>query len=174
MKQLIIAALALLAFPIYGCAQLKPTTYVVDLSWTVPTGGADPCGTGTSACGYVISVAAVPVGTTTCPTPNLTTPNYTPLNAASPATGTSFRDTSSGGQTVCYIAQTVQGSNLASPTGVSQPSNTVGPLVVPGTPTAPTLGTPSTTTAMLKPLIPRNGSQLAALRPVRLRVRFSR
>lgn len=120
-------ALALLfAAAAVGCksgAQVPPTSHTVTITITPPSGA-----TGLS---YVVSRA---VGAATCPTPNVTTPNYTPLNQSNPMSGTTFVDSGVAGQTVCYIAQSVVGG------AVSQPSNTAGPFAVPANPTAPSIG----------------------------------
>ena len=124
----IFAVFAFLGWLSIGCsqAQVAPTSFQANLSWTAPSG----CTTG---CTYVASRITLASGTTSCPAANVATPNYTPLNSASPATGTTFTDATAAGLTVCYIAQTEQGG------AVSVPSNVVGPLVVPAGPLAPTL-----------------------------------
>jgi hypothetical protein len=125
-------------------AQLPVTTHSVALTWTAPT---SPACNAAAPCTYVISRATG----TTCPAVNLTTPNYTPLNSSSPATGTSFTDTGAAGTSACYIAQTLQGG------AVSVPSNTAGPFVVPASPGAPS--TPNGTVAdLIQPAVPKPNS----------------
>jgi hypothetical protein len=97
-----------------------PTPSTVVLNWTAPAN----C----TGCTYVVS--AVTVTTTTCPVPNVTTPNYTPINPATPLTATTVTETPNPNTSVCYIAQTKQNGL------VSQPSNTAGPFVI-GTGTQP-------------------------------------
>ena len=132
--------LVLLLFAV-GCrAQVPPTGHTVTLTWTVPSpsGAWAGCGSGQPSCAYVVSRAAA--SGSSCP--STTGSNYTPLNQTTPAVGTSYVDFTATGQTVCYIAQTVQGS------AVSQPSAPAGPLTVPGNPLAPSL---NTTQAKAKP-----------------------
>lgn len=114
-----------------GCRAQAPTVSHSDtLGWTVPaaTSTWSGCTTG-NPCTYLISVAVLSTGTTTCPTPNGT--NYTPVNSSAPATGTTYTDITTG--TVCHIAQTQQGIAR------SPASNTVGPDVVLGNPLAPAI-----------------------------------
>lgn len=146
-----------------GCAhaQLPPTNHTVSLTWSAPAG----C-TSAAPCTYVISRATVVAGTTACPAPNLTTPNYTPLNQSAPATGLSYVDPTASGTTACYIAQTLQGS------AISAPSNTTDPAVVPANPNAPSLGQPSV--ASLAPVTPTSVYAryvVAELKPLNLRAR---
>lgn len=134
-----------------GCAhaQVTPTAYQVDLSWTAPVASGTWAGCGNpSTCTYVVSRYTFTATDKACPTPNTTTANYTPLNAAAPVSVLTLNDTTASGTTACYIAQTEQGS----PAAVSQPSNVLGPLVVPGSPLAPALGGAAATTADVKPL----------------------
>lgn len=122
----------LLAFSVIGCrAQVPPTNHTVTLTWSAPaaSGSWAGCGAGQPACSYVISRAVV--SGSSCP--STTGTSYTPLNQTSPATGTTFVDSTAAGLTACYIAQTLQGS------AVSVPSNAAGPLAVPGNPLAPTI-----------------------------------
>lgn len=122
-----------------GHAQVTPTSYQMDLSWVAPVpvaGGlwTTPCsGTGSSPCSTLISRATVTPGQP-CPTPNTVTPNYSPLNLASPATGLVFTDSAVSGLNVCYIAQTEQAGIIGSAL-----SNVAGPYAVPAGPGAPTL-----------------------------------
>ena len=87
-----LTSLVLSALALAGChAQVPPTpAQAVYLTWTVPAAGNGwaGCGTGQPACTYVVSRAVLAAGVATCPVPNVTTPNYAPLNSASPATGT--------------------------------------------------------------------------------------
>jgi hypothetical protein len=133
---LIGATYLLLGWLSVGCghAQVKPTSYRVDLSWTAPVAAGGWTGCTTAApCTYVASRITLASGTTTCPAANVTTLNYSPLNASLPATGTSYADTAASGLTVCYLVQTEQGS------AVSNPSNLAGPFLVPSSPLAPSL-----------------------------------
>lgn len=131
--------LPILAIVVAGChssAQIPPTSHTATLTVT-----NSPCAAGTpaSTCGYVFSRAVV----TGSSCPGTGTPGtYTPLNQGSPtpqpATGNaSYVDASAAGDTVCYIAQTVQG------TAASASSAAVGPSAVPANPTAPSIGTPA-------------------------------
>lgn len=125
----------LLLLCVAGChAQVKPTAFQVDLSWNaaVASGSWGGC-TAAAPCTYVASRIALASGATTCPAANVATPNYSPLNASIPSTGTAFVDSATSGLTVCYIVQTEQGS------AVSGPSNVAGPFVVPASPLAPSL-----------------------------------
>jgi hypothetical protein len=119
-----------------GCAhaQVAPTNHQVALSWTAPAASGSWAGcTASAPCTYVASRITLATGTTSCPAANVTTPNYAPLNTASPASTTTYTDTSASGLTTCYIVQTEQGS------AVSGPSNVAGPFVVPANPLAPSL-----------------------------------
>lgn len=118
-----------------GChAQVPPTQTAVGLSYSAPT--ANPLGpcAAPNPCTYILSRITVTTGTTACPAANNTTPNYTPLNAASQTSALTYTDTSSSALTVCYVAQAEQGG------GISVASNTAGPFVVGASPGAPTLG----------------------------------
>lgn len=146
MKQILF--LATLSVLTVGCghAQVAPTSYQVALTYTAPVASGSWTGCTTAApCTYVLSRITLASGTTSCPAANTGTPNYTPLNASSPVTGTSYTDASAIGLTVCYIAQTEQSS------AVSGPSNTAGPFAVPASPLAPTLsGAESTAKASMQ------------------------
>ena len=149
---------AFLAWVSVGCAhgQVKPTAFQVDLSWTVPAASGSWAGCTTAApCTYVASRIALAAGATTCPAANVATPNYVPLNTASPTTSASFDDTTAVGLTVCYIVQTEQG------TAVSQPSNVAGPFAVPASPLAPSL-TGNQTVAEVMP-VPSGSSEAPVL-----------
>lgn len=138
---------SLFLFAALGChAQVTPTPQKnVDLSWTAPV---QPACTTAAPCTYDVSRITLAAGTSTCPAPNVTTPNYTPLNSANPVSGTTYTDTSAVGLTTCFIVQTVQGGQ------VGQPSNTAGPFVVPSLPGIP--GVPSGSVADLKqPALPQ-------------------
>lgn len=119
-----------------GChAQLPPTSHAVVLTWTAPaaSGGWTGC-TVAAPCTYVISREVVPAGTASCPpAPSVAPFPYTPLNSANPASALTYSDTTAAGQTVCYIAQTIQGA------ASSAPSTPTAPLVVPASPAAPSL-----------------------------------
>jgi hypothetical protein len=138
--------LALAVLGLCGCAhgQVTPSQGQVVLTWTAPANTSTWTLTcATSPCTYIISRATA--SGNTCPTPNITTPNYTPINQSSPAAALTLTDTGAAGTTACYIAQTIQAG------AASQPSNVAGPLTVPGTPVAPTLnGTASISAAATK------------------------
>ena len=113
-----------------GCkSQVPPSNHTVLLTWTAPATG---CSVSTP-CAYVLSRATV-TGTT-CPATTGTA--YTPLNQSAPVSALTYTDSTASGLSVCYIAQTVQGS------AVSFPSNTAF-IVVPANPLAPALGSPTT------------------------------
>lgn len=137
-----------------GCAhaQVPPKSNAVALSWSAPSG----C---TSGCSYVVSRIALASGTASCPAPNVTTPNYTPLNQASPVTATAYTDAGAGALTVCYIAQTELGGS------VSQPSNTAGPFVVPANAIAPAIIGQTTSAELAQPMFLLPSPQLAGLIP---------
>lgn len=144
---LIFPVFVFLAWITTGCAhaQVTPTNHQVNLTWTAPAASGSWGGCTTSApCTYEVSRIALTTGATSCPAPNVATPNYTPL---APATGTTFADTGATGLTACYIVQTEQGG------AVSQPSNTAGPLVIPANPLAPSLtGNEATAAPLVMPL----------------------
>lgn len=122
-----IAIVLVCAFATVGATchgQVPPTSHTVTLTITPPANS--------SSYTYVISRAEV--SGASCPAPNVQTPNYTPLNASNPISGTSYVDAGAAGTTVCYIAQSVVGG------AVSVPSNTAGPFTVPANPTAPGIG----------------------------------
>lgn len=140
-----------------GCvhlpAQMSSPNKVVQLSWTAPA--LDPinlpnwtgCGT-PSTCQYVVSRA--PASGNTCPA--ITGTAYTPLNSSSPVSATTYTDSTSGGGKFCWIVQTVQ---LQSGTQtVSDPSNSTGPLQVPGKPGPPTSNSGAIASNELAPIIP--------------------
>lgn len=155
-----------------GCGgmfgQLPPAGHSAQLSWQVPAPNATwaGCVVGQPSCGFVLSYIDLPSGTSTCPTPVINSSgvgNYTPLNQANPATGTTYSDVSAAGKTRCYLAQTVQGN------GVSNPSNLAGPVTVLGNPTSPTMG-PATTAQNVVPNNPvkpalTDSYQVASLTP---------
>ncbi len=160
-----IFATAILALVSVGCAhpQVPVTNHIVDLTWQAPavTSGWLGC-TATNPCGYVISKLVAASGASSCGAPSATAV-YTPLNQNVPATGLAYTDSSSAGETVCYIVQTVQGA------AVSAPSNT-SLAVVPGNPTAPILNSSPAVSnlvqpaqPMLRPTLP----QMALLGPTR-------
>ena len=128
-KLLALLALAPLALFTIGCpAQVPPSQpATATVTWTAPAS----C-TAASPCTFVISRA--PVTGTTCPPTTGTA--YTPLNQASPSSGTSYTDTTAAGVNGCWIGHTLQAGL------VSGPSNSVGPLAVPAVPTAPSLASP--------------------------------
>lgn len=140
-----------------GCshAQMPPKSNAVALSWSAPSG----CSSG---CSYVVSRIALTAGTSSCPVPNVTTPNYTPLNQASPATATTYTDTGAGALTVCYIAQTELGGS------VSQPSNAAGPFAVPANAIAPAITGAETSAELNQPVFLLPAPQLAGMAPVGL------
>jgi hypothetical protein len=141
-----------------GChAQAPVTQHAVDLAWTapVPVSGQvwqTACGTGTNQapCTYLISRATVASGGP-CPAPAPTSGSpttYTALNAASPATGLTYADASSGGAIYCYIAQAIQNGS----TGGA--SNVVGPLTVPANPGQPVMSNATVAQLEGKPAVP--------------------
>lgn len=158
---LLLLAAGLMSF---GCshagAQVPPSTNAVNLTWTPPV---SPACTVSSPCTYVLSRYTLPAGNS-CPA---ATTQYTPLNTASPAAGTSFTDTAPpAGASVCYVAQTLQGG-LTSVASV--PSNVVTVPMLPGPPSTPAIGT----VTELRPLMPATSPQIAALAPASLTARVS-
>lgn len=142
-SRMLVALFAVVALA--GCAhsQMPPTTHSVALTWGAPT---SPACNAAAPCTYVLSRISV-TGSGPCPTANVTTPNYSPLNSASPVSSLDYTDTAAAGITSCYIAQTLQGG------AVSQPSNAAGPFVVAPTPGAPS--TPNGTVAdLVQPPLP--------------------
>lgn len=125
-----------------GCmhinAQMTNPNKVVVLTWNAPA--LDPinlpnwpgCGT-PSTCSYVISRAAT--SGNTCPPATVGGTTYTPLNPTTPVSATTYTDSSSGGGKYCWIVQTIQTQSGVQT--VSDPSNTTGPLQVPGKPGPP-------------------------------------
>lgn len=145
MKRLVLTALLCILPIAHIHAQITPTSYKVAASWTAPVAANGWAGCTTAApCTYVVSRATLAAGTTACPATTGTA--YTPLNASSPVSATSYDDLTASGLLVCYIEQTEQtaaaGCSTAAPC-VSQPSNAAGPLAVPATPGAPTNGAAS-------------------------------
>ena len=148
-KALPLLVAAFMAFA-SGChAQIPLVTHGVNLTWTAspgtttkdPTTGATvttACTTsGTNACTYVMgryTLTSADAGK--CPAVNMSAPNYTPINSASPTTALTLFDSGSAGTTACYEVQAVQ---LGNPSGSS---NVAGPFVVAANtnPGAPTLG----------------------------------
>jgi hypothetical protein len=134
MKNLPVGRMLVALFAVVACAgcahsQVPPTTHTVALTWTAPTSG------GTPPYAYIMSRVTLTTGTSACPAVNYTTPNYTPLNSATPVSATNYTDTTASG-TVCFVVQ-AQDSLKA----VGNASNTAGPLVMPTNPSAPvTLG----------------------------------
>lgn len=144
--------LVLVAVMAVGChAQVPPTPHNVALSWTAPVVPTNPpAGTWktpcsvTDPCTYIVSRTTVTTGS--CPTPNLTTPNYTPLNQATPVAALAYTDTAAAGLNACYTVQTSQDGNIGAA------SNTAGPFTVSGgvNPLAPSLNGTSAKLAMPK------------------------
>jgi hypothetical protein len=131
------AVLSFLALAITaGChAQVPPSPPpTVTVNWPASAS----CTTTNLACGYVVSRCTVTTSTTCSGT-------YTPLNQATPATGTTYIDsTPPTGVSVVYVVQTIQSSLIGQ---ASPPSNSVPVPIYPGTP-----GTPNATqNAMLAP-----------------------
>lgn len=127
-RRMPITIIALAMAFVAGCshAQMPPTVHTVSLTWkATTTGGIGPYT-------YVASKITVAAGATGCPTPTIPTPNYAPINSASPISGLALVDSSATGSTACYIVQAID-----SVQAISQPSNIVGPLVVPTAPAAP-------------------------------------
>lgn len=158
---------SLFLFASIGCAhsQVKPTAFQVDLTFTAPVASGSwlGCGTGQPTCAYVASRITLPSGTTTCPAANVSTPNYVPLNSATPVSTLSYVDTTATGLTVAYIVQTEQAG------AVSLPSNCAGPFVLPASPLAPSL-TGNQTVAEMMPVPSGNSAApvlTAKLTPVR-------
>lgn len=138
-----VLAVLLFAVSTFGCghAQMPPTAHGVALSWkAVTTGGQPP---------YVYVMSRAAATGSTCPTPNLTTPNYAPLNSTSPVSAITYSDTTATG-TVCYIVQALD-SEIPTP-AVSTPSNVAGPFTVPTNPSQPQqLGGSTTWTSLDQP-----------------------
>lgn len=137
MKKLIVALLGIVVAGV-GChGQVPPTNHVVNLSWKAAQASGSWTGCVSSApCSYIVSRATLAVGTTFCPTPSVTAPNYTPLNDKTPTSALTYSDPSVSGLTVCYVVQTQQG------TAISSPSDPTSVLVVPPNPLAPVIQTP--------------------------------
>lgn len=139
MKQIV--ALAILAMAAIGChSQLPPThSYNVIWTWGAPSAGQGwpGCSTG-SPCTYVVSIIALPAGTSGCPPPTGT--NYVAQQTATTGvSGTTYTQTNATGLTECGVIQAIwQGSTSA----WSAPSDNGVPRAVPSLPLAP--GTPST------------------------------
>lgn len=150
----------LLLWPLMACGQVTPTSWQVSLTWTVPApaGAWLGCVVGQPSCAYVISRATLAAGTETCPATTGTA--YTPLNQGAPASGTVYNDMTATGLTVCYIAQTAQGG------AVSQPSNTAGPFIVPGSPLPPVLNGNMSASVTMPQIAPDARSQLAKATPM--------
>ena len=168
MKRILFAALSILALGISaGChAQVPPPSKGsnVALTWTAPVAGGSWAGcTIASPCVYAVYAEAVS-GLTCDPT---TSANYKEITSASTRpSGTSFTDTAASGLTKCYDVETVQGSQN------SGPSNVAGPIVAPGAPLAPALGTPSLAD-VVRPALPLpsvNGPQ----NPGKLKAKLTR
>jgi hypothetical protein len=156
----ILATFAMLAFPLIGCAQLPPTSHSAQLSWTAPSATATWIGcTAALPCTYAIGRAAQSGGS--CP--SVTGTNYVVINGPSYTSGLTYSDPTPGAW--CYIAQTLQGS------AVSSPSNTA-TATVPGNPTAPSLGNPAIASALPMPQPAKPAYQIALnqLAPMNLRV----
>ena len=141
----IFATLAILALALaVGChAQVPPASpgYNVNLTATAPvaTGNWAGC-TASAPCTYAVYRAAG----ATCPVTTSTAWSEITNPASRPSTP-AFTDTTATGLTACYDMETVQsGQNSA-------PSNVAGPVIVPGIPLAPTLGTPAPVVAALAP-----------------------
>ena len=133
-------ALLVLALLLTGCAahsQLPPTVHTVTITITPPAQSTDAL--------YVTSRVTA---SGTCPAPDVTTPNYAPLNSSAPSANTRFVDSAAAGLSVCYIVQMIQGG------AISGPSNVAGPFVVPANPTAPSINgqTAENIPPMLKPM----------------------
>lgn len=166
MKRIVLLTVMFVAatFAALGChAQVPPaTTYVVNLTWTAPVASGNWTGCTTAApCTFAIYRA--PQASGACPASTST--SYVAVTTT--ASGTAYTDTTAPtGTTVCYIAETVQ-------SGVnSGPSNTA-TATVPGLPTAPTLGTP-TTSAQLEVTQAVPSGELAMATPLKLTARIIR
>lgn len=148
-----------------GChAQVPPSGHAGIVSWSVPAANSTwaGCGSGQPACTYIISALKVAATASSCP--NSTGSNYTPLNQAQPATGTSYTDVADNGSTVCYVAQTVQGTGIST---ASAP--TVTPVTIPGNPTAPSVTSQSAKAETEPPLMSQPSSDLAMNVPLGIR-----
>lgn len=146
---------AIVLFAVSGChagAQITPTSYEVNLSWSAPAActAAAPCTYGVSRTPEVSGACPATTGTTYA------------LVGTSASQATTFTDTTvAGGTTYCYIAQTEQAG------AVSQPSNTA-IIVVPPTPLAPTLATPTTGTTAASVAAP-TATDMAMSSPMELK-----
>ncbi len=135
-----------------GChAQLPPSPApTVVLTWTASTS----CTGSSATCTYVVSRATVSSGS--CPATTGTA--YTPLNQASPVSGTTFTD-SAPTVSVCYVAQTIQSSLVSQ---ASSASNSGTPLTVPVVPLAPSAPNATATADLVVPQIsPSSATELA-------------
>ncbi|MFL6427886.1 MAG: hypothetical protein ACJ71S_06550 [Acidobacteriaceae bacterium] len=161
MRKILSCSLPLLVALFGGCAhaQVPPTAHNVALAWSAPVVPTNPpAGTWktpcsvTDPCTYIVSRTTVASGT--CPTPNLTTPNYTPLNSSTPVAALGYTDTTAAGLNACYTVQTSQDGN------VGAASNTAGPFFVSGgvNPLAPTLNGTSAKLELPKPTAGYPGS----------------
>jgi hypothetical protein len=148
-------ALAALLGCAHAGAQVPPaSTEVVNLTWQAPSAAAGWQGcTASAPCSYAIYSSQASGGTckplTDSSWHEITTP-------ASRPTGSTFTDNAPG-TSPCYNAETIQnGANSAA-------SNTAGPIAIPATPLAPTLGNPAAAGIPVPP-----AGELAMMKPLTL------
>lgn len=160
--QRIFSLLATLALLAAGCHAQIPaaSSYVVDLTWTAPTAQGQWAGC-TVAAPCVYAVYRAPQSSGACPV-STSTQWVEVTTAATRPSGTAFSDATATGQ-VCYAVVTFQG------TANSGASNTA-LATIPGTPLAPTLGTPS----LVADALPAPNQQLALIETGNLRIRVRR
>ena len=139
-----------------GCrAQVPPASnHVVNLTWTAPasTGTWSGCTT-SNPCVYAVYRCSS--GATICGDTSQSAWKEITTIATRPS-GTAYTDSTAAGLTAYYVVETVQGSSN------SGPSNTTVPLTVPGTPTAPLIGAPTTAENVGAPLPAATSKELAA------------
>lgn len=149
-----------------GCAhgQIPQPTHSVTLTYaasagTTLNGVTTACTTsGADECTYVMSRYTMTATDKGCPTVNMSTPNYTPLNSASPTNLLTYTDLGSAGTSVCYTVQAIQ---LGSP---SVASNVAGPYAVQANvyPAAPSLGNGTVASVNPQPALPSPNADTAA------------
>jgi hypothetical protein len=90
----------------------------------VTLSGTAPASCSGQSCSFVFSRVTLVTGSVACPGNTSTT--YKPLNASSPSCSPLYLDTTAAGLTTCYVMRVMQNGAV-----VGQPSNSVGPFVLP-------------------------------------------